>query len=176
MTWTAPDVERHEVPHTADEVASLANWLLFYRETLLWKCAGLTAEQLRLASCPPSPMSLQGLVRHMADVERVWFRKRIAGETVPYIYWTDADPDGDFNGLDGSDPAADFETFEREWRFAEAVVDGRDLDEVIAYVDKSGRPQQRDIRWILTHMVEEYARHLGHADLLRERIDGATGY
>jgi hypothetical protein len=107
MTWTAPVVDRIPPPWTGDEWTALVGWLEHHRSTLLAKCEGLTAEQLRLRSVPPSTLSLLGLVRHMADVERTWFRRRVAGEELGFLYWTDADPDADFNDVDSADPRAD---------------------------------------------------------------------
>lgn len=176
MTWTAPDVERRHPIDNGPEHEALLSWLAFYRDSLLWKCSGLTTEQLRLRSCEPSTLSLLGLVRHMTDVERVWFRIRILGDDVPYQYWRDGNFNADFDEVDTADPEADFERFRAEAEFAQTATAGRSLDEIINYSDRRGVPYSRDIRWILTHMVEEYARHLGHADLVRERIDGVTGY
>src|SRR5690348_5396527 len=103
MTWTAPAVDRVRPPWSGDEWTALVGWLEHHRSTLLAKCEGLTAEQLRMRSAPPSTLSLLGLVRHMADVERIWFRRRVAGEQIGDLYWTDADPDADFKDVDGAD-------------------------------------------------------------------------
>ena len=176
MTWVAPDVERHEPSHFGDESESLTSWLRFYRETVLWKCAGLDTSQLRSRSCLPSKMSLLGVVRHLTDVERAWFRQRIAGQADNFVYWTEPDRDPDFDEVDDADPATDFAAFEAECRNSESVLVGRGLDEVIEYQNRSGDSFSRSVRWILIHMIEEYARHLGHCDLIRERIDGSTGY
>jgi uncharacterized damage-inducible protein DinB len=183
MTWTAPDVERRTPINYSDpasgndpEHEALLSWLAMYRDTLLWKCAGLTADQLRQRSCAPSTLSLLGLVRHMTDVERTWFRMRIVGEDLQWQYWTDESPDADFDDVDSADAEADFDRYRAEIAAVESLTVGRDLNEIIAYKNKLGEPLKRDLRWILIHMVEEYSRHLGHADLLRERIDGATGY
>ena len=159
----------------AGELDMLTGWLDLHRAVLLWKCEGLTDEQLRRRSVPPSSLSLLGLVRHMADVERGWFRRVLLGEDAPGRYPTAEDRDADFNGVDGADVPADFAAFEAECAAAhEAVVARPDLDAL-----SKGRSretgQQFSLRWILTHMVEEYARHNGHADLLRQVIDGATG-
>ena len=138
------------------------------------KCAGLDAEQLARRSVPPSTMSLLGLIRHMADVERNWFRRVMAGEDAPPLYWSDGEADADWNGA-GADPAVvaeAWETWRDEVAFAERYVDGTD--------DLGTRGTMRDgktiaLREVLVHMIEEYARHCGHADLLRERIDGRVG-
>ena len=174
MTWTAPAAERTDAPLVADERGMLDGWLDFHRATLLQKCADLTADQLKQRSAPPSTMSLLGLVRHMAEVEQSWFQRRIAGQDLPFIYCdVDTNPDGDFDDVDAADVEADFAVYERVVEAARAVVQGRSLDETFFHtrmeVDMS-------VRWVYVHMVEEYARHNGHADVLRERIDGATGY
>lgn len=173
MSWVAPQVERVDPPRIADERTALDALLDFHRATLLRKCAGLDAGRLKTRSAPPSSMSLLGLVRHMAEVERSWFQRRIGGREVPFIYCdVDTNPDGDFDDVDGSDAAADFDCYHREVEAARAVVQGRSLDDTFFHqrlrVDMS-------VRWVYVHMVEEYARHNGHADLLRERIDGTTG-
>ena len=164
---------RPEPPFAADERTMLGAWLDYHRATLLWKCAGLSDGQLRERSVPPSTMSLLGLVRHMAEVERHWFDRVLLGAETPAKYWRDGDPDGDFDGVDSADPGADIQDFVDACaasRGSVAAVKSLDSVAVKAYPD---RPVT--LRWILVHMVEEYARHNGHADLLRERIDGAIG-
>jgi len=107
MTWTAPQIPRQSTPTVAGERQLLEAWLDYHRQTLLSKCSGLTAEQLRQRPAPPSTMSLLGLVRHMADVERGWFRRRIAGEDIDFLYSSEADPDGEFDNVEGaSEPTA----------------------------------------------------------------------
>ena len=128
-TWTAPAVDRTESPNVAPERTAAEALLDYLRETLLWKCAGLSAEQLKQRSVPPSSMSLLGLVRHMAEVERVWFRTRVAGEDVGPIFCSDTDPDGDFDDVDAADAEADFATYQREVDAARAVLAARDLDD-----------------------------------------------
>ncbi len=150
----------------------LGAWLDFHRQTLLIKCAGLTAEQLRLRSAPPSTLSLLGLVRHMTDVERGWFRRRVAGENVPFLHSSEADPDGEFDNVDTADAERDFAAYLGEIDLARRAAAGRGLDETF-YHERRGT--RMSVRWVYVHMIEEYARHNGHADLLRERIDGATG-
>jgi uncharacterized damage-inducible protein DinB len=171
--WTAPDVERTEPERVAAERVALEQWLDFHRATLLLKCAGLTAEQLKRRSCPPSNLSLLGLLRHMTEVERWWFRMHAGGEDLTFPY----DPDGaglDFDDVDSADAGADLEAYRQEIEAARAAVDGKDLDLVVP--SRGDHPERtRDVRWIFVHMIEEYARHNGHADLLREAIDGATG-
>jgi uncharacterized damage-inducible protein DinB len=156
-----------------DERATLNEYLRTQRLTLELKCQGLDAGQLARRSVEPSTMSLLGLVRHMAEVERTWFRRRFAGNDVPKRYQTEADPDGDFDGA-VADPAVVDEAWaalREEMAFSDQFVKEHDLDFVGTTVD--GQPIS--LRELLVHMVEEYARHNGHADLLRERIDGRVG-
>jgi uncharacterized damage-inducible protein DinB len=171
-TWTAPPVDRTQSPNVAPERAAAEALLDYLRETLLWKCAGLSAEQLKQRSVPPSSMSLLGLVRHMAEVERVWFRTRVAGEDIGRIFCSDASPDGDFADVDAADAEADFATYQGEVDAARAVLAARGFDETFAL---TGPDATIDVRALVLHMIEEYARHCGHADLIRERVDGATG-
>jgi hypothetical protein len=170
--WTAPDVERADPPYVADERTMYQAWLDFHRATLLGKCSGLDAAQLKTASAEPSNLTLLGLVRHMAEVERSWFRRRFAGQDVPDIYCSDAWPDAEFEDLEGADPAADLATFREECAKADEAVTASGLDETFTGV-RTG--DQISLRWIYVHMIEEYARHNGHADLIRERVDGAVG-
>jgi Protein of unknown function (DUF664) len=173
-SWTAPVVERGAPARIAGERASLEQWLDFHRATLLVKCGGLTAEQLKARPVPPSTLSLLGLVRHMAEVEHWWFTMHAAQRTGQLRYWAGDDPDADFNDTEGADPAADIETYRCEIDHSRAAVAGLDLDTVVpSRGDHAERA--RDIRWIYQHMIEEYARHNGHADLIRERLDGVTG-
>jgi uncharacterized damage-inducible protein DinB len=172
MTWMAPDVDRGSAPPVAGERRMLEGWLEFHRQTLLGKCSGLTAEQLRQRAVPPSKLSLLGLVRHLAEVERGWFRRRIAGEDVGYLYSSEDDPDGEFDHVEEADPERDFATFRQELDAARAAARGHPLDETFHH---SHLGVEMSVRWVYLHMIEEYARHNGHADLLRERIDGRVG-
>ena len=160
-------------PTLGDERATLTEFLRFQRLTLQLKCEGLDAEQLARRSVEPSTMSLLGLLRHMAEVERGWFRRRFAGNDVPRRYQSEADPDGDFDGA-VADPAVVDEAW-AAWRdevaFAEQFTRETELD----FVGMDGAGSPISLRELLVHMVEEYARHNGHADLLRERIDGRLG-
>ena len=159
-------------PRTADERTTLIEFLEWQRSVLRRKLENLTPEQLRRRAVPPSPMSLLGLVRHLTDVERGWFRRTLAGEEVDDLYATEADPDGDFNGVDAADTAAALAAWAEECERSRRVAAARGLED-------EGRQQNGravSLRWILVHMIEEYSRHNGHADLLRESIDGATGY
>jgi uncharacterized damage-inducible protein DinB len=173
MTWTAPEVSRADPPPIGDERAQLEAWLDFQRKTMLTKCAGLNAERLKHRSAPPSSMSLLGLVRHMANVERAWFRRRVAGERVDFLFSSEDNPDGEFDDVETADARRDYETYVRELELVRAAAAGRPLDETFYHTH---REQEMSLRWVYLHMIEEYARHNGHADLLRERIDGATGY
>ena len=156
------------------ELATLLDYLRGYRLTMEMKCADLDAAQLARRSVPPSTMSLLGLVRHMADVERNWFRRVMAQADAPPLYWSEDVPEGDWLGA-VADPAVVDEAW-RDWRdevaFAEKFV--------AASPDLGMKGTNRDgtevaLRSVLVHMIEEYARHCGHADLLRERIDGRVG-
>jgi uncharacterized damage-inducible protein DinB len=171
--WTAPSVQRAQPGLVLGERQALEAWLDFHRDTLLLKCAGLTAGQLKERAVPPSRLSLLGLVRHMTEVERWWFRMHAADTDMSFPY----DPDAtgqDFEALDDADAAANIEAFRQEIEHARAAVAGKQLDDVVASQGHH-RERTRDIRWIYLHMIEEYARHNGHADLIRERIDGLTG-
>jgi uncharacterized damage-inducible protein DinB len=166
------DDDRPHAPGAADERTMLAGWLDYHRATLEMKCAGLTPAQLATRAVEPSTLSLLGLVRHMADVERGWFRRRIAGEDAPPLYYSDDDPDGDFDNLDPATADDAFATWRAECARAREIATALpSLD--VTVIDREGR--QLSARWVLHHMIEEYARHNGHADLLRERIDGVTG-
>ncbi|MGK5632257.1 DinB family protein [Streptomyces sp. URMC 123] len=153
----------------------LEAWLDFQRETLALKCAGLDDTQLREAAAPPSELTLLGLLRHMTDVERSWFRRTMAGrKDTPPIYYTDEDPDGDFRVTDADTGAATLERWRAEVAACREAVAGLPLDTVGASEHRLAGPVT--LRWVYVHMIEEYARHNGHADLLRERIDGSTGF
>ena len=170
-TWTAPSVDRKPEPKTGDERTMLEGWLDYHRDTLLMKCAGLTAEQLKQRSVEPSGLTLLGLVRHMALVERSWFRQRAAGQDVPWLFCTEDNLDGDFDDVADADAEADFATYRTELDAVREAATGLSLDQEFS----TSRAPAISVRWVYLHMIEEYARHNGHADLLRERIDGATG-
>ena len=166
--------QRAEPRLQAGEREMLTGWLDYHRATLAWKCEGLTDDQLRERSVPPSGLSLLGLVQHMTENERGWFRRRLLGEDLPPLYYSDEDPDGDFNDTGSADGATVLRTWEQECAAARDAVAGVDLDALSKTGDRR-TGELFSLRWILTHMIEEYARHNGHADLLRERIDGVTG-
>ena len=162
-------MERTWPATTTGERQAVEEWLDFHRATLLMKCAGLSPEQLRERAVPPSALSLLGLVRHMADVERWWFRRNAAGEDIDGIFPDEAEWD-----VTGADADADLALYAAEIEAARAAVAGKDLDDVVP--SAGHHPERvRNVRWIYLHMIEEYARHNGHADLLRERLDGTTG-
>src|SRR5262245_45286908 len=115
-------VQRTEPLVQADERATLMSYLDYHRDTLAWKCSGLDAEQLRTRAVPPSSMSLLGLVRHLADTERAWFRRRVANEDAPPIYYSDTDPDGEFDNVDTADVDEAFATWRAECAMAREIV------------------------------------------------------
>jgi uncharacterized damage-inducible protein DinB len=160
-------------PRLGDERTTLTEFLRGQRLTLQLKCDGLDASQLARRAVGPSTMSLLGLVRHMAEVERGWFRRRFAGDDVPRRYQSDADPDGDFNGAI-ADPAAVQEAW-TAWREEVAFADQFTREHDLGFIGHDSEGEPISLRELLVHMIEEYARHNGHADLLRERIDGRIG-
>ena len=162
--------DRAHVRRATPERVMLDAWLDWHRATQLRKCAGLTTTQLRLQSAEPSTLTLLGLVRHMAEVERGWFHD-LDGDEVEPLHSSDEDPEADFDGGATSDASADFAIFDREVARSREIAARHELDKT--KLDRHGRDVS--LRWIYLHMIEEYARHNGHADLLRERIDGATG-
>jgi hypothetical protein len=172
--WSEPGTDpRQGVPPGRGEREVLAQYLDHYRMTLELKCEGLTAAQLATRSVPPSTLSLLGLVRHLARVEHSWWRRVIEGHAdLPRLYRTDADPDLDFTGAlpDDATVADAWRSWHEEVEHAREVYAGLDLD---ATVEVHG--DEVEMRDIVVHLVEEYARHLGHADLLRECVDGRTG-
>jgi hypothetical protein len=167
MTWKAPDIDRPEGPLAGPERPMLQAVLDWHRATLLWKCAGLTGEQLAEQAVPPSGLSLLGLIRHLTKVERSWFRTRFAGEPVESPF---DGAEAEFAGIDPARAAADYARLTEEFKLADAAVANASLDDTFEF-----RGEEMSLRLIYLHMIEEYARHIGHADLLRERIDGAIG-
>jgi len=168
--------DRARPAQNAGEREMLTGWLEHHRGVLIWKCEDLTVGQLRQRAVPPSTLSLLGLVRHMAEVERGWFRQVFLGEDVPDLYVRSADEDADFNDVDQADPAEAFHAFEEECAVSRQVLAQAPSLDVPSKQASERTGQHWSLRWIVTHMIEEYARHNGHADLLRERIDGSTGY
>ena len=168
-----PPSDRPTPPLNADERATLASWLDFYRATLASKCNGLDEIQLRTASVPPSPLTVLGLVQHMAEVERNWFRRVLTGEAVLSLYESKTNTEGHDGGFDLHDDIT-FDVAQANWQReitrARANCTDRPLDQTSPFMGGDVT-----LRWIYTHMIAEYARHNGHADLIRERIDGCTG-
>jgi uncharacterized damage-inducible protein DinB len=167
------DDPREGGPRLGGERATLAEFLRGQRLTLELKCAGLDAEQLARRSVEPSTLSLLGLVRHMAEVERKWFRIRFADSDEGSLYQTQDDPDGDFNGAVADQAVVDaaWAAWRAEMEFANEFIADHDFD----FVGKDSEGEPVSLRELIVHMIEEYARHNGHADLLRERIDGRVG-
>ncbi len=165
-------VTRPDPPLTGDERPMLDAWLDYQRATLLMKCEGLDAAALARRSVPPSTLTLLGLVRHMAAVEWWWFDHIFTGSSSPEPISTVDDVDADFNDLDPERVPADLELFGLQCDVSRAIASAAErLDVTSASTE---RPTV-SLRWIMVHMIEEYARHNGHADLLREQIDGAVG-
>jgi uncharacterized damage-inducible protein DinB len=169
--WRAPAVTVPNEPFVADERAMLEGFLDRYRVTLLERCSGLTAEQLALRAAPPPTLSLLGLVWHVTDVERTWFRRRFLGQDLPPVYFRPDRPDAAFEELDPGQAPAAIDALMREWDLCRNDLRGASLDDTLV----SERWGEMSLRWVYLHMLGEYAQHNGHADLLRERIDGRTG-
>jgi uncharacterized damage-inducible protein DinB len=168
--WEGDD--RPALPSTGSETEVLAAYLEWHRATVALKCSGLSAEQLSARSIPPSSMSLHGLIRHLTAAERWWLRIQFAAEDIPMLYYSDDDPDQDFDDLSG-DPFAALAAWRDECDRTRAIVAANpDLDRT-GIRRRDGQPIS--LRVILVKMIAEYAQHNGHADLLRECIDGATG-
>ena len=171
MGWIAPEVTRSHEPPVGDERSTLEALLDWHRATLLYKCAGLTGEQLALRAVPPSSLSLLGLVRHLTETERAWFRRRVAGLPLPPVYGPPAQSEAAFEEATAAGAEEDYARLVTEQELARQAVAGLPLDQQFTHP----RWGQMSLRWVYDHMIVEYARHLGHADLLRERTDGATG-
>ncbi|MER7378208.1 DinB family protein [Streptomyces lanatus] len=171
--WVGPAEDPRSDGGYVGELATLVGYLSDQRLTFEMKCADLDAEAMARRSVPPSNLSLLGLLRHLAGVEQGWFRRVMAGQDVPRHYRTEADPNGDFDGA-VPDPAVVAEawaTWRSEVAFAERFVDEAPSLDIIG----NGADEPIALRELLVHMIEEYARHNGHADFLRERIDGRVG-
>ncbi|GGV25981.1 hypothetical protein GCM10010260_77940 [Streptomyces filipinensis] len=167
-------IERREPALSAGEREMLEGWLDYHRSTLAWKCEGLTDAQLRTKPLEPSELSLLGLVRHLSEVERFWFHEVLLGEDPGTLYCTEEDPDGDFHVTEADTWEKTHATWQAEIEAARGNAAGLSLDDFSRGRSRS-TGEAFNLRWIYTHMIEEYARHNGHADLVRERIDGATG-
>jgi hypothetical protein len=162
---------RTELTQVADERQTLTETVDYYRRTFELKCAGLTPEQLSERSVSPSTLSLHGLLRHLAAVERWWFQLQFAGDDVPNLYHSDDDPDLEFTELDGDVEEA-FALWQAECERSREIVAASSLD-ATGTRRSTGTPFT--LRWLMLRTVGEYARHCGQADLIRERIDGVTG-
>ncbi|WP_062212537.1 DinB family protein [Streptomyces sp. NBRC 109706] len=165
-------VERIGPPMAADERATLRGFLDYHRATLARKCEGLDDEQLRRRASPPSTLSLLGLVRHMAEVERAWFRRTINREDIPLV-WSEH---GDFQAAydaDASSRAEAFAAWQAEMAAARRIEEAAPSLDITAPHAKTGEPVS--LRLVMQHLIHEYARHNGHADLIREAIDGTVG-
>jgi uncharacterized damage-inducible protein DinB len=147
----------------------LVGYLSWQRSELLNICAGLDAEQLARRALPPSRLSLLGLVRHLAKVERVWFRQRAGQHDVAPLYGGPGDP-SDFEDLDAANAEAAVDALQMEWMHSDTAVADTPLTQKFEW-----RDQTWSLRMVYLHVIGEYARHNGHADLLREAIDGVTG-
>ena len=156
-------------PEIADERSMLVSWLAYHRETVRVKCEGLTDEQMRMRSVPPATLSPLGMVRHLAEVEAFWWREVVEGKEFP-LYCSETNRDGDFDFGEDATVAEAWSTWEAQVAHA---------DEVLATTRARRQVMERGttnwIRWIMVHLIEEYARHNGHLDLLRQCIDGVTG-
>jgi hypothetical protein len=170
-TWG--EDSRSPLPLVGDEREILTAYLDWHRETFALKCAGVPPERLSERTVPPSTLSLHGLARHLAGVERWWFRIQLAGEDVPMLFYSDDDPDQDFE-FSGADAEQDLAVWRAECERSRAIVAAAESLDQTGTRARTGEPVS--LRRVLVAMVAEYARHDGHADLLRERIDGRTGH
>lgn len=161
---------RNSGPLTGTERETLTGFLAFYRSSLLLKCVGLSGEQLARQTVEPSNLTLLGLIRHMAKVERIWFREGFAARSLPPMYDPEKGKDADFEDLSPDRAPEDYARLVEEIRLADEAASGASLDETF-----TRRGTLYSLRMVHVHMIAEYARHVGHADLLRERLDGTTG-
>jgi uncharacterized damage-inducible protein DinB len=172
MVEDLQDARRSEPPYVLSERDMLEQWLDFHRTTLLLKCEGLDDEQRKARPIATSRLSLHGLVRHMAEVERNWFQRVLRREpSTPSIWYDEAIEDSELVPLDHADWDADLAAWRAECDAARATAKDKRLEDA-----GSRRGEDVSLRWIYVHMVEEYARHNGHADLIRELLDGSVGW
>jgi len=169
MTWVAPAPPPFGGSLVADERTLLEGFLDWQRAVLAGKCTGLTGEELAQVAAPPSTLSLLGLVRHLTDVELEWFQRRFHGRDVTFFYKDKKD--SDFDLVDPAVAQRDYERLVDAWAASRAAVAGNALDD--AFTDDLRGPMS--LRAVYLHLIQEYARHNGHADLLRQRIDGEVG-
>lgn len=167
MTWIAPEVAFEGGSTAADERTMLAGYLRWHRTVLLQKCAGLSGEALARRTVEPSTLSLLGLIRHLAKVERIWVRQRYAAEPIERLH---PGKDEDFDEVDPAEAEAEYERLRDEVQRADKILAEAPLDDTFTHNGGTF-----SVRFLYLHLIQEYARHNGHADLLRERTDGATG-
>ena len=164
------DERRVDPDWIQDERPMLESWLDFHRVTLLLKCEGLDDAGRKARPVPTSKLSLHGLVRHMAEVERNWFRRVLQQDGAPPIWYDPAIEDSELIPLDDADWDADLAAWQAECESSRASAASKGLDDIGVR-----RGVSLSLRWIYLHMIEEYARHNGHADLIRELVDGRVG-
>jgi hypothetical protein len=167
--WPVP--RRVTIPRDGDELSMLKAYLEHHRESVELKCSGVPPPRMSERGAPPSTMSLHGVLRHLAGVERWWFAINFAGMDLPMLYYSDADPDQDFESLDG-DPLEAMRVWRAECQRSREIVDAAGSVDEVGVVSRDG---DYTLRWLMLRMIGEYAQHAGHADLLREGIDGAVG-
>ena len=167
--WPVP--RRVAIPRDGDELSMLKAYLEHHRESISLKCSGVPLPRMSERSAPPSSMSLHGLIRHLAGVERWWFAINFAGMDLPMLYYSDDDPDQDFESLDG-DPLEALRVWQAECQRSREILDAAPSFYQVGVVARNG---SYTLRWLMLRMIGEYAQHAGHADLLREGIDGAVG-
>ena len=168
--WAGDD--RPRIPRVAGEREALTAYLDHYRATVEMKCRDLTPEQARARSMPPSTMSLHGVVRHLAGVERWWFQMNFERRDIPMLFFTEEQPELDFDIPADAAFEADLATWRAECAVSREIVAAHDLDDTARPLDWY---EDVDLRWLVLRMITEYAQHCGHLDLLREGVDGRTG-
>ena len=170
-TMTAdPSIPREDPDLLTGELDLLGQYLDYHRATLAMKCARLSETDLKRRAVPTSSLTLLGLVRHLTEVEYGWFCEWLDGQPERAVYFSDDDPDGDFDNVAAVTRIDAFAAWQAECDNARTVAARMDLTDV-----GTRRGEEVSLRWVLVHMIEEYARHNGHADLLREQLDGAVG-
>jgi uncharacterized damage-inducible protein DinB len=171
MVGDLEDPRRSEPSFVLDERDMLEGWLEFHRVTLLLKCEGLSDADRKVRPVATSLLSLHGLLRHMTEVERSWFRRSLLSEKdAPFLYYDGVNDDSDVFPLDDADWDDDLAAWYAECDASREAAKDKQLD-----FTGSRRGNPVSLRWIYSHMIEEYARHNGHADLIREMIDGNVG-
>lgn len=167
--WSVP--RKVVIPTEGGELSMLKAYLEHHRESIELKCSGVAPRRMSERSAPPSTMSLHGLIRHLAGVERWWFAINFAGMDLPMLYYSDDDPEQDFEALEG-DPLEAIAVWRAEAQRSREIVDGATSLDQVGVVARNGA---YTLRWLMLRMIGEYAQHAGHADFLREGIDGAIG-